>query len=117
MAVGVGGGKRLSGTSVISMVSSVSPKKSGWTSGSRSRSSKAERKAAEEEHDHDHDHDHEGHDHDHDHDHDEAVALAETVEDEGIVDTEAAVLAQEPVDEADDDAGADESVDDEKKDS
>jgi large subunit ribosomal protein L22 len=81
----------------------------------RSRSSKAERKAAEEEaHDHDHDHDHEGHDHDHDHD--EAVALAETVEDEGIVDTEAAVLAQEPVDEADD-ADADGSVDDEKKDS
>jgi large subunit ribosomal protein L22 len=76
----------------------------------RSRSSKAERKAAEE-HDHDHDHDHEGHDHDHDHD--DVEAIAETVEDEGIVDTEAAVLAQEPGDDAD----ADESADDEKKDS
>jgi large subunit ribosomal protein L22 len=80
----------------------------------RSRGAKAERKAAEE---HDHDHDHEGHDHDHDHDHDDIEAIAETVEDEGIVDTEAAVLAQEPVDEAGDDADADESADDEKKDS
>jgi large subunit ribosomal protein L22 len=76
----------------------------------RSRSSKAERKAAEE-HDHDHDHDHEGHDHAHDPD--DVEAIAETVEDEGIVDTEAAVLAQEPGDDAD----ADESADDEKKDS
>jgi large subunit ribosomal protein L22 len=82
----------------------------------RSRGAKAERKAAEE-HDHDHDHDHEGHDHDHDHE--DVEAIAETVEDEGIVDTEAAVLAAEAdadaTDESTDDA--DESADDEKKDS
>ena len=83
----------------------------------RSRSSKAERKAAEEhDHDHDHDHDHEGHDHDHDHD--DVEAIAETAEAEGIVDTEAAVLAQAPDEAADESTDdADESADDEKKDS
>ena len=80
----------------------------------RSRGAKAERKAAEE-HDHDHDHDHEGHDHDHDHDHEDVEAIAETVEDEGIVDTEAAVLAQEPA--ADDADESTDDADDEKKDS
>jgi large subunit ribosomal protein L22 len=60
----------------------------------RSRGAKAERKAAEEEaHDHDHDHDHEGHDHDHDHD--DVEAIAETAEAEGIVDQQAAALADE----------------------
>ena len=80
----------------------------------RSRGAKAERKAAEEEA-HDHDHDHEGHDHDHDHD--DIEAIAETVEDEGIVDTEAAVLAQEPDAEAGEDDAASTDADDEKKDS
>jgi large subunit ribosomal protein L22 len=83
----------------------------------RSRGAKAERKAAEEEaHDHDHDHDHEGHDHDHDHE--DVEAIAETAEDEGIVDTDAAVLAQAPDDEAAESTDdADDSADDEKKDS
>jgi large subunit ribosomal protein L22 len=82
----------------------------------RSRGAKADRKAAEDEaHDHDHDHDHEGHDHDHDHD--DIEAIAETVEDEGIVDTEAAVLAQEPDAEGGDDDTESADADDEKKDS
>ena len=80
----------------------------------RSRGAKAERKAAEEEA-HDHDHDHEGHDHDHDHD--DIEAIAETVEDEGIVDTEAAVLAQEPDAEGGEDDTESTDADDEKKDS
>lgn len=82
----------------------------------RSRGAKAERKAAEE-HDHDHDHDHDGHDHDHDHDHEDVEAIAETAEDEGIVDTEAAVLAQAPDDDTAESTDADDSADDEKKDS
>jgi len=82
----------------------------------RSRATKAEKKAAEE---HDHDHDHEGHDHDHDHeghdhDHDHsAEEIAATVEDEGIVDTQAEALAEI---EADADA-SDESDESEEKDS
>jgi len=76
----------------------------------RSRGAKAERKAADD----DHDHDHEGHDDDHE----DLEAIAETVEDEGIVDTEAAVLAQAPTADADESTDdADESADDEKKDS
>jgi len=78
----------------------------------RSRGAKAERKATED--DHDHDHDHEGHDHDHE----DLEAIVETVEDEGIVDTEAAVLAQAPTGDADESTDdADESADDDKKDS
>jgi large subunit ribosomal protein L22 len=74
----------------------------------RSRQAKAERKAAEEEHDHDHDHDH-------DHAHDEgdeptAAEVAEAEEAEGIVDQQAAAVAEveADTDETTDEAGAEE---------
>lgn len=79
----------------------------------RSRQTKAEKRAAEEEHDHDdHEgHDHEGHDHDHDH---TAEEIAETVEAEGIVDTQAEALAEIEADAA---TAADDTDADEEKDS
>jgi large subunit ribosomal protein L22 len=76
----------------------------------RSRQTKAEKKAAEEaearaaeEHDHD-DHDHDDHDHDEAPD---AEAIAETADDDGAVDSTAAIEAETEVD-----AGADTEADD-----
>jgi large subunit ribosomal protein L22 len=69
----------------------------------RSRQAKAERKAAEEEHDHDHEH---GDEHDHEHgDEPTAAAVAEAEEAEGIVDQQAAAVAQIEADAQDTDSG------------